>query len=55
MANFWEKDSLVETPAADSKTDFWAKDALVGEEPQAKTSNPFKGLAAFLAIKPYWV
>ena len=46
MANFWEKDSLVETPAADSKTDFWARDALVGEEPQAKTSNPFKGLAA---------
>jgi hypothetical protein len=43
MANFWEKDSLVETPAAGSKTDFWAKDALVGEEPQAKTSNPFKG------------
>jgi len=46
MANFWEKDSLVETPAAGSKTDFWAKDALVGEEPQAKTSNPLKGLAA---------
>ena len=43
MANFWEKDSLVETPAADSKNAFWAKDALVNEEPQATTVNPLKG------------
>lgn len=43
MANFWEKDSLVETPAEDSKNAFWAKDALVEAAPQATTTNPLKG------------
>lgn len=46
MANFWEQDSIVESTPKDTGGDFWAKDAIVSAEPQGKTSNPFKGLAA---------
>jgi hypothetical protein len=60
MANFWEKDTPVETSspkdnfwAKDKPVDiksaqnnFWAKDALVETPQEVKTANPFKGLAA---------
>jgi hypothetical protein len=46
MANFWEQDSIVESPAQDTATNFWEKDSIVDAQPEAKTSNPLKGLAA---------
>lgn len=60
MANFWEKDTPVETSSpkdnfwakdkpVDTKSaqnNFWAKDALAETPQEVKTANPFKGLVA---------